>query len=302
MSSSDKLRSIAGWTAVGVSTFIVCIWSFWGAIESFHEGWYSPSFWENVLIMLIQYLSFPIVFTLASLAALQLPRLGGALFAVLAVFMAWFFRGGSFAVIGVMLVIPALVLAVLYWFGRPRPKRLAYAVMLIPPLIIMVAFGTPNAVRVASRVNDGDFGVRHVSGNGVELLWAPEGPGWPQRGVSWHEAMEICSYLSPDGTKIEETPQNIWRLPSVEEAVRSQCRHGENAGGVWDQESKKATYRVMPDKETPLWNVHSMTIYMWTSTEVDAERAYIIAYDGNVWERHKTSHPTYLSFRAVRDP
>jgi hypothetical protein len=34
-----KKGQIAGWIAVGLSTFITCVWAFWGIIENFHESW-----------------------------------------------------------------------------------------------------------------------------------------------------------------------------------------------------------------------------------------------------------------------
>jgi hypothetical protein len=43
-----------------------------------------------------------------------------------------------------------------------------------------------------------------------------------------------------------------------------------------------------------------MVIYWWTATEVDAEQAYIIVYDGKLWPRRKEIHPGYLGFRAVK--
>ena len=97
-------------------------------------------------------------------------------------------------------------------------------------------------------------------------------------------------------------PQHIWRLPTVDEAVRSMARHGQNSGGVWDAEIAKATYKTTPDKESPLWNAHSQVIYWWTATVVDEERAYIIVYDGKVWPRNKQLSPAYLGFRCVKQP
>jgi hypothetical protein len=88
----------------------------------------------------------------------------------------------------------------------------------------------------------------------------------------------------------------------VDEAVRSMARHGENSGGVWDAETAQATYNVKPDKEPPLWHMHTPVIYWWTSTEVDEERVHIIVYDGKVWPRSKSFGPAYLGFRCVKDP
>jgi hypothetical protein len=93
---------------------------------------------------------------------------------------------------------------------------------------------------------------------------------------------------------------NIWRLPTVDEAVRSMARHGQNSGGVWNEETAKATYNTTPDKESPLWNVYSQVIYWWTATEVDEEHAYIIVYDGKVWPRAKKFGPAYLGYRCVK--
>lgn len=77
-------------------------------------------------------------------------------------------------------------------------------------------------------------------------------------------------------------------------------RHGQNSVGKWDTETASATYEMIPDKESPLWNIHSQVIYWWTATEIEDERAYIIAYDGKVWSRSKDFGPAYLGFRCVK--
>ena len=141
-----------------------------------------------------------------------------------------------------------------------------------------------------------------MQGNGGNLIWAPDGPGWPRTGVHWYAAQQVCQYLDEDGLTLALAPQHIWRLPTVDEAVRSMARHGQNSSGVWDAENAKATYRTRPDKESPLWNVYSQVIYWWTATEVDGERANIIVYDGKVWPRAKQFGPAYLGFRCVKQP
>ena len=80
------------------------------------------------------------------------------------------------------------------------------------------------------------------------------------------------------------------------------ARHGLSSGGVWDAAAAAASYETKPDKESPLWNVHSQVIYWWTATEADDARAYIIVYDGRVWRRDKDFGPAYLGFRCVKDP
>jgi len=141
-----------------------------------------------------------------------------------------------------------------------------------------------------------------VRGNDVELIWAPDGPGWPREGTDWFDARRVCQYLNEDGTSLSLTPQNIWRLPTVDEAVRSMARHRQNSRGVWEEDILEAMYDTQPDKESPLWNIYSQVIYWWTATEVDKDRAYIIVYDGKVWPRSKDFGPDYLGFRCVKQP
>ncbi len=199
-----------------------------------------------------------------------------------------------------LLIAPLIGLGALYWFGRPEPRKLAISLAIGLPLLTLVISGIEPVLRVSQRVNDGNLQTRSVQGNGVNLIWAPDGPGWPRSGSNWFKAQQICQHLSEDGLTPSPTPQHIWRLPTVDEAARSMARHGQNSGGVWDAEIAKATYKTTPDKESPLWNVHSQVIYWWTATEEDEEHAYIIVYDGKVWPRTKQFSPDYLGFRCVR--
>lgn len=188
-------------------------------------------------------------------------------------------------------------------FRRAGTKKWAYQLLILVPLLTILAISIPQGIKLTQRLDDLNFGARLVEGNGVELVWAPRGPGWPDKGTSWEDAQRICTYLSEDGTQIMPEPQNIWRLPTVDEAVRSMMLHGENAGGFWDPLEEKAVYERTPDKESPLWDVHSKVIYYWTADTSlqDKNRAYIIVYHGGVFERFKTESQPYLSFRAVRE-
>jgi hypothetical protein len=198
------------------------------------------------------------------------------------------------------IILPLIGLGAMYWFGRTQPKKLAVSLAVGLPMLTLIISGISPAIRVSQRVDDGVLHARLVKGNGVELTWAPGGPGWPREGGDWFDAQEVCLHLSENGLTSELTPQNIWRLPTVDEAVRSMALHGENSGGEWDAEAAEATYEITPDKESPLWNVHSQVIYWWTATEIDEEKAYIIVYDGKVWPRSKQFGPDYLGFRCVR--
>jgi len=292
-------RQIIGWIAVGLSTAITCFWAFWGIIENFHEGWYFDSFLSNVGLMFIQYLSPMLIFMAVTLISIVWPRLGAGLHGLLALLAAWFFH--AFSNPGLILLIAPLVgIGAFYWFGRPRPFKVALSVAVGLPLLTLVIAGIEPAVRVSQRLNDGFLQAQVVSGNGVNLTWAPDGPGWPRSGSDWYEAREICLHLSEDGITIAPDPQKIWRLPTIDEAVRSMARHGQNSTGVWDADNARADYQTKPDKESPLWNPYSQVIYMWTATETDQEHAYIIVYDGKVWPRSKSINPDYLGFRCVK--
>jgi hypothetical protein len=292
-------RKIAGWSAVAISTLITCFWAFWGIIENFHEGWYYESWLSNVGLMLAQYLSPMLIFMAISLVSIFFPHLGGGLHILFAMFAVWFFQAFTNPAL-FLLIAPLAGLGALYWYGRPEPRRIATFLVVGFPILTLVISGIEPIIRVAGRVNDGNLQARLVHGNGVNLVWAPEGPGWPRSGTNWYEAQRVCQYLSDDGLSLASFPQHVWRLPTVDEAVGSMARHGQNSAGVWDAELAQATYETIPDKESPLWNVHSQVIYWWTATIVDGDHAYIIVYDGRVWSRSKQHGPDYLGFRCSK--
>ena len=292
-------RQFTGWIAVAFSILITCVWAFWGIIENFHEGWYYESFLSNVGLMFVQYLSPMLIFWVVTLISIAWPRFGGILHVIFALLVAWFFQAFTNAAV-FLLITPLVGIGVLYWFGRPQPRKLAFSLAIGLPLLTLFLSGMEPVFRVSQRIDDDNLQSRMVNGNGINLTWAPDGPGWPRSGSNWFEAQQVCQHLDEDGLTLAPGPERIWRLPTVEEAVHSMARHGQNSGGVWDPEMAKATYATTPDKESPLWNLHSQVIYWWTATETDEERAYIIVYDGKVWPRAKHFSPDYLGFRCVR--
>ena len=296
----DK-RQMVGWIAVALSLAVTCFWAFWGIVENFHEGWYFESLLLNLGLMIVQYLSPMLLFLGVTLVSLFWPRVGASLHGILVLGAAWFFEGWTNPV--TLLLFPPLIgLGAFYWYGSPRPRKIAVSLAFALPLLVLVISGAGPALRVSHRLDDGNLQARLVQGNSVALVWAPDGPGWPREGADWHDAQLACENLSADGLTLAPVAQHVWRLPAVEEAVRSMARHGQNSGGVWDPASSQATYEAKPDKESPLWNVHSQVIYWWTATEADKDHAYIIVYDGKVWSRAKQFGPAYLGFRCVKAP
>lgn len=241
------------------------------------------------------------IFVLLAIAAIRFPRTGAFLHIASGFAIPLFVVRTSAALL--LIAAPLIALGLLYWIGRPRPLGRAYACAVLIPFALALVCGTPQAYRVAGRLDDGIRDARVIEGNGIALEWAPRGPGWPDdyRGYTWSEADSICASLTDDGKSVASTRQNIWRLPTVEEAVCSMVRHGKNAHGVWDPVQAKASYAVQPDKESPLWDEWSPVIYWWTSTAVDEGNAYKVVYNGGVWPTRRKTRAGYLAFRAVRD-
>ena len=310
--------SILGWLAVAISTIITSLWAFWGAFEAFHEGWYFESLIEN-LICTAQYLTLMLIFLALSLIPLRWPKAGSILYLAFSIgFFIWICMTRRVLTPGALIAIlpmtlPPFFVGLLFWMGQPKPVSRAIKIIIFLPLFIAAAFSVEPVIRIAGRVDDGNRGMRTIEGNGVKLMWAPEGPGWRNpdphdivwkaqwRGPTWEEARQTCRYLKEDGKSIADTPQDIWRLPTVEEAIRSMMRHGKNCEGVWNSGSRSATYTTMPDKETPLWNPNTGIIYWWTATERDSGQAYYIDFNGRVYSRDKKSDLGSRAFRAVRD-
>lgn len=291
-------RLILGWTAVLLSTVLSSFWAFWGSIENFHEGWYYRELWRNLGLMAVQYLPWMFIPMVAGLVGLWRPAVGVVVHLALATGIFWLFELDEVG--GYLIGIPVLLLAGLYGYGRPQPIRRARRILVGLPILTAVVSGAYPGWRVLTRPDNVDTSMRRIQGNEVNLIWAPAGPGWDERGFSWFEAKRRCEYLTMDGKTEADAPQRIWRLPTVDETVRTMSWRGQNAGGTWAGGAGRASFRVMPDKEPPLWNPYSQVIYWWMADEVDAERAYRVAYNGYVIRLNKNVGADYIACRCVR--
>lgn len=301
MRQDSKKQVIIGWLAVSISTLITALWAFWGIIENFHEGWYQDNLIENLGLMFVQYLSPMLIFLLIALIAIRWRKIGAILHFLAAILAIWFFNAFSNAAT-FLIILPLAGIGFMYWCGTVTNRKLAYLIAIGIPLITLIASGIKPAVRVSQRMDDGNLQARLVIGNNVELVWAPAGAGWPEEGMNWRTAKQICHRLNLDGLSLSDSPVNIWRLPTVDELVRSMTFRGQNSGGIWDDVKEEAVYNFKPDKESPLWDVHSQVIYWWTATEADEASAFMIAYDGQVWSRSKDTILPYFGFRCVKSP
>ena len=291
-------RLTTGWLAVLISTGLSCFWAFWGAAETFHEGWYYRELWRNVGLSIVQYFPAMLVSMGAALLALWRPAAGVLVHGAGAAAALWLFRHMP---VGMHLVVwPLLALAAAYGYGRPEPRRYARRIVICVPLIVALSTGAYPAWRVLTRPVEVDISMRRIHGNGVDLIWAPEGPGWDNDGGDWFEAKRRCEYLVADGRSLASSPEHLWRLPTVDETVRSMVFRRRNAGGKWDPATQRATFSAMPDKEAPLWNPYSPVIYWWAADEIGSDRAYRVAYNGGVHVVMKATRRGYLAARCVR--
>ncbi len=347
-------RGLPGIIATGLVILTTTMWTFWGVAEMYYEGWWGP--WSVRLAYLIPGAACLVL----TLVVLTWPRFGGwSLIVVGGVFTTWWWTmtvrragltlGGllsMFPVSGMLVATGVLFLTEarhrqrLRATGRTPPEKwlrrnLRYVLAIGVPLLVAIATSIYHLPILLTRQDDGDRGARLIEGNGVTLVWAPEGPGWnwKQRWggyPSWNhiafygvgpvgpgekpgyegrdataddmQTTGLCRYLSEDGLTLRPEPQNIWRMPTTGEIVRSLVRHGENTGCTWSGETGRAACETSPDKETPLWAANWSPIYYWSADEYDERGAYYVSYNGAVSHQPKTWGNPRHGYRCVREP
>ena len=226
------------------------------------------------------------------------------------------------------------------WVPHPKwwRRNIWYLLAVGPPTLILIGWSIHSLPIVLTRIDDGGRGTRVIEGNSVKLIWAPEGPGWNWLQdfggyPSWNSIAlyglppvgmgdkpgygseigvfasaedmakyNLCLYLSEDGLTLETEPQNIWRMPTVDEYARAFARHGENAGCVWPGEGHdRLECAILPDKETPMWAPDLPPIYYWAAEEHSDRAAYYVSYNGWVYTANKTGGNPRHSHRCVKD-
>ena len=310
-------KNAVGWLAVAVSLTASCALAAWGTSEALSEGWWALSVAEN-LWMTAPFLLPATIFVFFALASIRWPRLGGLSHLLVGgfLFVELLLEGGAFLsdsgrpLIDIDLIvrftpIVLMIMGIAYLAGRSRPRWLAMSLVAGLPMAVSLVCAVEPVWRISHRQDDGITAARSVPGNGVELVWAPAGPGWPEQGnETLEEAEKKVARLTEDGLSLADSPQNLWRLPTINEVVRSLTRDGRNAGGDWDTEMGQTKYRVSPDKESPLWHVHSPVSWWWTSTRdldwPEGRRSFAVSYRGQVSKVRSTWPRPYRGYRAVK--
>ena len=345
-----------GIVGMGLMTLITTLWMFWSMEEMYYEGWWGG--WKVRLAYLIPGM---VCWLLLVLAVWQ-PRIGGwALVLVGTGFTIWWWgpealRGtltlervlsqapmcAAIAGVGVLFLLEGRwrrQREALGWqpAGRWVLRNLHWAAAVGAPLVVILGSSAANLPGILARVDDGDRGARRITGDGVDLVWAPRGPGWnwlqdfggypSWNKLAWYgvepvgmetkyesgvfagqadmDATGLCRYLSADGLTLMEEPQNIWRMPTVEEMVASFSLHGENCGCEWlggGINEQVVCSICQPDLETPLWAPDESPIYYWVGEEYDEENAYYVSYNGWVKRQPKSWGNPRHGYRCVREP
>ncbi len=352
MKRLDLKHRLPGLLAAALVILTTSLWTFWGIAELYYEGWGLP------FPQPLAYLIPAAVCLLFSLLALRWPRLGGWILVIggtAFTFWWWgmiFRRFGALTLTAVLSMIPLsalLVLTGILFLFEERDRRrkretgqgpaavwwrrnLGYLLAAGIPLLVIAAVSASQLPPLLNRYDDGGRGERRIRSPGVDLVWAPAGPGWNWRQTwggypSWNalalygqpplglegksdlparaddmQTTGLCAYLTADGLTLADTPQYLWRMPTAAELVRSLTRAGQNAGCDWQGELGQAVCAVTPDKETPLWDPTAPPIYYWAADEFDPEQAYYVNYQGVVSVQPKTFGNPRHGYRCVREP
>jgi hypothetical protein len=80
------------------------------------------------------------------------------------------------------------------------------------------------------------------------------------------------------------------------------ARPGRHAGGTWDAAAGRARFAALPDKESPLWDVHSPVIYWWTATVAGPDRARRVCSNGHAMRLPKKARYGYLGVSRSERP
>ena len=213
-------------------------------------------------------------------------------------------------------------------------RRNWYTLLLVSVIIaIILSFSVYYVPKIIRQVDDGYRGEVKIEGNGITLIWAPKGPGWNWQQEwggypSWSaislygiepiglegktdewgsmaeaEQYHLCLYLNEDGTQLKPERQDIWRMPTVDEIVRSLVVAGKNAGCAWNGEIEQMVCTTEPFKSGPLWALDEAPIYYWAYEESpeDEREAYFVSHNGWVNVTRKFGGNPRHSYRCVKD-
>jgi len=331
MASRRVLRSVPGHLALLLATLIATMVAVIAVYSFFYEGWGQP------VTTAAAFLFPPVLLVGTCAVAVRWPRAGGLLLLAggLGASAWWLWRqavsGGMTASVwqtAIALLVPVLLTGGCFLFEarhrrllaaegvRPSPRwwvrnyRLALIVGV--PILAIIIGPAQQLPGLLARYDDGLRGMRTIAGNGVTLVWAPQGPGWNQPQPdgsypSWNAIANyggsgagLCGHLSEDGTSLLPEAVRAWRLPTADEVVRSLTRGGRNAGCTWDGRSSHATCVQPPDKETPLWAPDQPPIYYLTADAAGEQHVLGVNYTGGITPHRRNAGVGYRCVKSAK--
>lgn len=135
----NKRQLAIGWVAVTISVLIASLLGILGAGEAFTEGW--PALLSHLVPMLF--------IILIAVLAVRWPRVGSGVLVLAGLY--GFFHFGVFlsmtrlVVHGPVVMLP-IVAGLLYFFGKPIPRKVAYAVLVGIPVVVTAITGLLTAL------------------------------------------------------------------------------------------------------------------------------------------------------------
>lgn len=294
-----RLRKALGFVTVCLTLIVATWWCVSNTSECFVEGWYKHTLVANLALMFGGYLLWPLLFVGLGVLASLWPRVGAIMFAAAGILTNVFmFRFPNLAGLELILL-PCLLLAAGFLVGEvPRPKLTATLTALVP--LAGISFDSiPNYWLVSHRLTKLPTGPLGWKAGDQTLFWAPPGPGWPNRNVSYAEAQRCCDFLDQQGTRLLNHPVRFWRLPTVQETVAALNRGGVPAGCAYYGAVGPQPCDRVPDKEAPLWDPFSPVIRWWTASSDPYGMDLVVTYNGIVAPSRKSL--VTAGFRAVHN-
>ncbi len=123
----SRRQFVIGWVAVALSVMAASFLGVFAGGEGVSDGWQAG----------LSHLFPMLVLIVSALIAVRRPRLGGVLylFAGAVLFSRIGFASGFRGILMALpIVLPVLLAGILYLFGRPGPRRLAYALIIGIPI------------------------------------------------------------------------------------------------------------------------------------------------------------------------
>jgi len=173
--------------AVALSTLVASFFGMFAGGEGVGEGW--PAMVAHAVQML--------VVIVPALIAVRWPRVGGSLIVLAGLgFGLWFLLPGLIAGAVVGSVFPQvlflIVAGLLYFYGRPSPRRVTYAVIVGVPLVVLalsfalaallMGFGDAPVVQ---RVSPAEEAVTVSAGQSLSFTAAAQDPDGDLRRLEW---------------------------------------------------------------------------------------------------------------------